>query len=175
MAKPTWTKNPKVERARQEARERDELARRDLELAPRPNDEGMGPPGLPEDVSALSDDALVRMMTVLSGWADYLEAELAAAEVHERGCNDILEVIEAEGLIRNWGESGSVNVAKARAKVSSSEVVEARDQAQVAYARRKYLTTIFNRAERGAALLSRELTRRLGREQVTRRADRYST
>lgn len=173
--KPEWGVDPKVARARQKSQEMQALAKRGLELAPRPEDGEKSPPELPDDLSALSDKDLTAELATYTRWADFLEAELALAEAHERGCEQIVEVLEAQKLINNWGGTSGdrVNISRAQRDVDP-EVRAAKDEHQVAYAKRKLIATIFHRAERSATAISRELTRRTEMEPSQRRTNRHS-
>jgi len=115
-------------------------------------------------------------LALYTRWTDFLDAEVALAEAEERGYESIVEVLEAEGLIKNWGGTSGdrVNISRAKRDISP-EVQEAKEQLQVAYARRKLVSTIYRRAERSVNALSRELTRRTEMESGQRRTHRTST
>jgi len=110
----------------------------------------------------MSDKRLMTLMSRFTQWVNYLDSELALAEIHERGCQRVLDIIEAEGLIRYWGTATGETVTITKAKREADPaVMEAKDELQVAYAKRKLVAALHRDAERGAAFLSRELTRRL--------------
>lgn len=72
-----------------------------------------------------------------------------------------LDVRRARVLIAGKSER-SVSAAKARAD-EAPEVVEARKSLNVVYAVRKLTETVYDALERDVFLVSRELTRRMGR------------
>lgn len=113
-------------------------------------------------------------MVELTRWADFLGGRLALAEVHERGASYIVEVAEATAFVGSWRglKDDRVTAAKAE-RTLDPDVAEARDALQVAYAKRKLYAAMFEAAQRDAAVVSRELTRRTEMEPATRRSDRW--
>jgi hypothetical protein len=111
----------------------------------------------------------------LTRWTDYVGSEFAIAEVEEHSAEVVLEKAKALGLLANWagGKEDRTTIAKAEA-ANSPAVVEWQSEYDVLYAKRKMLGMLYAKAERDAALVSRELTRRVGkRENNDRRADRW--
>lgn len=142
------------------------LDRQRIFMPTRPADEF---PGLPDDPTDLDDSALMRLFVLLTKWAEYLSAQLAAAEVDERYAEAVLEKIKAiEGYDFRKPD------ARARAGTDQS-YQDANDSFQKAYAYRKMVNVAFVNAERNSTLLSRELTRRVNRVEREGRVDRWST
>jgi hypothetical protein len=103
---------------------------------------------------------------------EYTGGRLAAAEVDEKSCADTLERHKALSAVKNASEK-TVTAAKARA-FEDPEYVKAQEDKQTAFAYRRMLQTIYDSADRRATLLSRELTRRVGRSDRDSRASRWS-
>lgn len=96
-------------------------------------------------------------------------------EIEERCAEDRLARLEAEALIKNWGGSREDRVAVAKAeRTLDPRVQEATEALQLAYARRKITQGIVEAAEKNVALISRELTRRVGHEPADRRDRRWT-
>jgi hypothetical protein len=98
------------------------------------------------------------------------------AEVEERCAEAILSKAQSLVLLRDWGGSRDdrITVAKAQRDIDP-EVEERQDAFDVAHAQRKMLAVLFTSTERDAAVVSRELTRRVGRrEDSDRRVSRWT-
>ena len=101
---------------------------------------------------------------------------MALAEVDERFAEDRLKILEAKALIRDWGGSKEDRVAVARAeRVLDPEVADAMDGVQGCYAARKLISAMVDAADKNSALISREVTRRVGMEPTERRDRKWST
>lgn len=149
-----------------------------LPLAPRPADAS---PELPEDPTALDDAALMTLFTKFVAWADYSATHLALAEVDEATVKTLLDAKKDVLLIRHMPSSEALRkredtMTRVRAEVDTdAEVLDLEQQRLNAYALRKLLAATFERYDRDAALLSRELTRRTGgQDPKTRRASRWA-
>lgn len=112
----------------------------------------------------------------LNHWANHLAGQLASTEVDERAAEHALEFAEASALVLTWGnrqhKDDTITLAKAQ-RDSDPAVIEARDALQVIYARRKMLTVMFNSADKDGSVVSRELTRRVGRNDRESRESRW--
>jgi hypothetical protein len=101
---------------------------------------------------------------------------MVLAEIdEERAAND-LKVIEAETLIGQWSDKekgDTVTLAKAR-RDTKPEVIEAQQLYSEKRAYRKLVESVFERCERGAQVISRELSRRISLAPQERRQARYS-
>lgn len=152
-----------LDAASESVRAKAELAKKGLHVPPRPD---YDVPRLPEGVTDLDEPKLMELFVQLNHWANHLGAELAMAEIDERAAEHALAMAEASALVLAWGQRQSkedtVTLAKAQ-RESDPGVIKARDELQVIYAKRKLLQAIQSSAEKDAALVSRELTRRVGR------------
>lgn len=145
------------------------LEREDLYLPPKPAGDV---PELPADPTELDDGQLMSLFTSLSRWVEYAGARLAGAEVDEKSCADVLERHKALSAVRNASEK-TVTAAKAKA-YEDPEYIQAQEDKQAAYAYRRMLQAIYDSADRRYSLLSRELTRRVGRADRDSRTSRMS-
>lgn len=99
---------------------------------------------------------------------------MAAAQVDEKFADATLERIKALSAVANKTEK-TVTAAKARV-YEDEEFVEAQEAYHTAYAFRKLVEAMYNNTDRKAALVSRELTRRVGRsDRDNRAAGRFGT
>jgi hypothetical protein len=108
-------------------------------------------------------------------WVSYAKAELVKSEIDEDKESNTCRVLEARVLIEQWGADAKgdrVTIAKARRDVDT-RVVDQQEKYQVARAYRKLVETMFESCERGAQLLSRELSRRIGLHSKEQRTSRF--
>ncbi len=111
---------------------------------------------------------------LLTRWADYSGAQLAMAAVDERVAEALHDKAKAISVVRDWGgKDDRVNVAKARLE-TDEDVVTTRQALLDAYAYRKILEVRYEAYVRDAAVVSRELTRRVDREAPERRSHRWA-
>ncbi len=137
----------------------DRLARQGLSLPERP--EGDGIPDLPSELHALSDEALMKLWTALSGWSEYLTTQMAAAQVDERFAEKAVEKAQAKAMLDGWTGKATERVAIAKAKfLDSDESAALIEEHDALYAYRKLVETLSVNTEKKIALVSRELTRR---------------
>lgn len=132
-------------------------------------------PEIPNDLDALSDANLMEVYVEFMAWLSYSKSELVAAEIsEERAANDC-RLTEARTLITQWsGDKGdTVTLAKARRDVDE-DVVAAQERHLNTRAYRKLVEAVFERCERGAQVLSRELSRRISMAPQERRLARYA-
>jgi hypothetical protein len=133
-------------------------------------------PKLPLKLSELDDDQLMTLFVALTRWTDHLGVSVAMAEVEERCAEAVLAKAQALVLLRDWGgtRDDRITVAKAQRDIDP-EVEERSDAFDTAHAYRKMLSTLFTSTERDASVVSRELTRRVGRrEDHDRRVSRWT-
>ena len=103
-------------------------------------------------------------------WQNYLATQVAQAEIIEAEAEAALKTKEAVAML-----NGSKKVTEARAERDINEdVVSARKEYLTARAKRKLLQVTMENRERCVSLISRELTRRVGREGNQRRSDRWT-
>tara|TARA_Y100000310_G_C20509332_1_gene728025 strand:+ start:664 stop:1020 length:357 start_codon:yes stop_codon:yes gene_type:complete len=95
-------------------------------------------------------------------WVNYAKAEMVKAEIIEENALSLLKQTEAEALLEQWdsGKGDRVTMAKARRDVDP-RVKEQQSQYYQSRAYRKMVDTVFDRGERNANVLSRELSRRI--------------
>jgi len=156
---------------RREAAKRS-LQKQDLELPARPRFEL---PRLPLNLTDLDDHRLIRLLAAFTRYQDHLGGRLVEAEIDERSAENQLEIAKARQLAQHWtGASGDrVAIQKAEALLDPG-VQEHSDTYEMAHARRKLLGLLVESMARDAAVVSRELTRRVGRSDHERRLDRYT-
>lgn len=133
-------------------------------------------PEIPTYLDELSDADLMSVYGEYMAWMSYAKAELVQAEIAEEQKANDLKITEAETLIGQWGVStkgDTVTLAKARRDVDPS-VVRAQEKHLEARAYRKLVDSVFERCERGAQLLSRELSRRISMAPQDRRQSRFN-
>jgi hypothetical protein len=108
-------------------------------------------------------------------WLSYSKAELVIAEITEERCANETHLTESKTLIIQWaGDKGdTVTLAKARRDVDPT-VVEMQEQHLAARAYRKLVESVYDRCERGAQVLSRELSRRISIVPQERRLARHT-
>jgi hypothetical protein len=109
----------------------------------------------------------------LTEWAAYMGTQLAVAEVDERHDLSVVERCRAISTSANSGGKTTVTAAKAQA-YNDPEFLESTEKAATSHAYRKLVEALYNATDRKAQVLSRELTRRVGREPRENRRDRYT-
>jgi len=102
-------------------------------------------------------------------WQNFFATQVAQAEVDEAEAEAHLKTQEAIVMLNGK----KVTEARAERDVDSN-VVAARNLYLVSRAKRKMLQVTMENRERCANLISRELTRRVGREGNQRRSDRWT-
>lgn len=104
-------------------------------------------------------------------WQNHLAVKVAQADIEEAEAEASLKTQEALVMLNSHDDK----VTQQRlARDADEEVRKARDHLRVAKARRKLLQVMMENRERAANLISRELTRRVGREGPQRRNDRWT-
>lgn len=140
-----------------------------LDVAERPGHEF---PDLPDDLTDISDASLMHLLVMYTRWQEYTGSRLAVAAAEEKSADATLERLRALSAVKNATEK-TVTAAKAKA-YENPEFVAALERYQAAYAYRKLVETIYKTHEGRTFVVSRELTRRLGRNDTENRAGRYS-
>lgn len=135
-----------------------------------PERPGSKPPLLPEDLTDQSDRELMKLLTRLGKWVGYLGYQKSAAEVDERFAATKVERMAALAQIKNKG--GSVSAMKASVW-DSDEYSDAKRAEQEAYAYRKLVEALYNAVDKDSFTVSRELTRRTGRNDREKRQQRW--
>jgi hypothetical protein len=145
------------------------------EGVPIPSSPGSEVPSIPNDLTDLPDEELMGLFSRYIAWQNYVAVKHVEAEIHEADTETALRYAEATGLVESWtgAKEDRVTVAKAERELDP-DVRDARQAYDRARARRKMLGVLTANMERAAALISRELTRRVGREPVERRQQRWN-
>jgi hypothetical protein len=121
-------------------------------------------PELPRNIGDIGDFDLMELYTDFMAWLVFAKAQLVQAEITEERERNILEYLQSSVLIEQWGDKAKgdlVTVAKAKRDVDPKIV----DQIEIHMQKRAYrklVDTVFDRCERGAQVVSRELSRRIG-------------
>lgn len=167
------------EAAKETLQAKAEVERMGIEFGPQPDG---GSPVLPHDPTALDDSQLMVMFTNFMAWVDFSATQLGFAEVDERMFDAMLEKRRDLLLLRAMPSSEALRkredtMTRVKAEVDThAELVELQQQHAEAYARKKLLTTTYERYDRDAFVLSREITRRGGgQDPKLRRASRWTT
>lgn len=132
-----------------------------------PDRPGAGIPDLPLNLDDLSDANLMRVYVEYVAWASYTKAQCVLAELEEEKQLDRLESMSAVKLLSASMEPSkgdTVTLQKAR-RDSDPAYIAQKDEHRQARAYRKLVDTVFDRCERSASLLSRELSRRISQTQ----------
>ena len=119
------------------------------------------------------DRLLMELFSVYVIWNNYLDVVHVDAEVAEAQAETYVKVYEATSMT-GWDPKDKVTYARAE-RDADPEMVRLRRRFEEAKAYRKMLGVLCGNMERGAALLSRELTRRVGRTPVEGRAVGWGT
>jgi hypothetical protein len=146
---------------------------RDLGIDEPANPE-FGLPKLEPDIDDLTDKQLMNLFVQFTRWTDYFQNQLAIEEIFEHHAEMEVRRLEGLYLTRNRPERASEAVTWVRAQMETDpDIRAARDALKLYYARRKLKAMLFEAAERDAAVVSRELTRRTdAKSPGFRRADR---
>jgi hypothetical protein len=132
-------------------------------------------------VTALNDESLVDLLADYNSWLAHIGGNLFLQEVDVRYAE--AKLVELEGYSTEaafseiGGKSGSdSSVTRAKAlRDTQPEVLRERAELRESKAKRDALTYLHGVLEKDSWLLSRELTRRIGREKMDVRAERYRT
>lgn len=120
----------------------------------------------------------MELFALYTAWANFIDVRRVEAEIEEATAETGFKLLEASGIVSGWGiqpaDDRKVTVARAEAHLHP-DFLAARDRFDQAKARRKMLAVLSTNMERAAALLSRELSRRIGRAPVEGRAASWST
>ena len=119
----------------------------------------------------LSDGELMSQYSTMVSWVNYAKSELVQAEIIEENALSALKHTEAMALLEQWeadSKGDTVTMAKARRDVDPT-VREHHARHHEARSYRKLVDTVFDRGERNAMVLSRELSRRISMTPVERR------
>lgn len=113
-------------------------------------------PQMPDDITSVASDYLGMLHAQFVSYTEYLEAQLALAEIDADEQESYLEHVEAEIRLR---KAGTVKDKDSKTK-NDLRYIAAEQTALTAKARAKLLKARTRGYERCAAALSREMTRR---------------
>lgn len=129
----------------------------------------------------------MEMFSHAVSWQNFADTIATESEIREAELLSHKETLEAKILLDSWnnrpqitGPKGGIRsdftatIAKA-ARDSDTEVVSINELYLKAKASRKRAQTVRDNSERVAQLISREISRRIGREYTERKQARYST
>jgi hypothetical protein len=133
-------------------------------------------PELPRNIGDIGDHDLMELYTDFMAWLVYAKAQLVQAEIAEERTRNEFEYLQSSILIEQWGNKTKgdlVTVAKAKRDIDPkiTEQLEIYTQKR---AYRKLVDTVFDRCERGAQVVSRELSRRIGMSGKELRQHRFT-
>jgi hypothetical protein len=152
----------------------DRVERLGFYLPTRPGEEV---PTLPLDLTEIDDSELMILFNQFTAWSNYAAGKRSEAEIDEAKVSDSLGFAQAQATILGW-EDGTkesdkrVTIAKAR-QLADADVQKALSERRRSHAHRKLVTTMAENFERSTALISRELSRRIGNSDVQRRQHRW--
>lgn len=139
------------------------------------------------DLTMMSDASLMDLFQQAVAWQNFADTVATEAEIKEAEALAQLEHAEAAAVISAWTNAGTTvgpkggirsdftaTVAKAQ-RDTDPNVMAKRAAMQNVKASRKRAQTVRDSAERVSQLLSRELSRRIGRDPVDRRAGRFAS
>lgn len=113
----------------------------------------------------------MELFVQLLHWNEYIGVELAAAEIDERHSEMAVEKMKAISNIKHKNEK-TATAAKAMV-FEDPAFVEAQEKLDEDYAKRKLIAMLYSNSEKAANLVSRELTRRTGRNDKENRVNRW--
>jgi len=130
-------------------------------------------PDLPRDLTELDDRRLMTLFSEYVSWQNFAATKFSESEIEENRAEAALRYVEASAMVAAPPAKGSVTAAKAQSAMTQP-VQDARDRVLDAYALRKMTQVVYTNCERCVNLISRELTRRVGRDGPERRSNRWT-
>lgn len=150
------------------------LAKKGLELPTRPAAYGL--PKLPTNLTDQDDSKIMRLLAQFTRYQDHLAGLLALAEIDETAAANLLEIAKARHMAGNWTGPSSDRVAISKANATLDKGVQECEQAlEQCRAKRKVYGVLVESLARSAAVVSRELSRRIGNQPTERRNSRFNT
>ena len=117
----------------------------------------------------------MNLLVQFTRYQDHLAGQLVEVEIDEHSAESMLEVYKARHLAKGWGGSATDRVAIQKAQAVMDPEVRKFDDTLAQYkARRKLLGILVDSLQRDASVVSREISRRIGREGHERRVDRFT-
>lgn len=127
-------------------------------------------PEVPERIVDFPDKELMTLFSQTVAWQNYCTMELARAEVAEDEAEALMKRTDNLFLLRR---TGTITDARME-KELDPECQERRSAYEVAHAFRKMVQAQQQVLDRNAQFLSREISRRIGRDPVQQRQARYN-
>lgn len=133
-------------------------------------------PRLPRDPTELTDSQMMELLARYTAHASYIGTMVAMAEIDEAEAENNMETVGATIMVKNWGGTSADRVSLAKAhRETDPEYLKARAVHSEAKAYRKLVSRLYDNVDGEKATISRELTRRVGREPAERRDRRWNT
>lgn len=118
----------------------------------------------------------MELFALYVAWNNFFDVQRVMSEIEEADAETGLKVLEATSIAAGWQGPKETRITVLRAeRDTDSEVMAAKSAFNEAKARRKMMGVLCGNMDRGAALLSRELSRRIGRAPVEGRAASWTT
>ena len=119
-------------------------------------------PRVPSDLTAVDDEDLMLLYSVLTAWADFASTQVSCAQVDERAASNELSQKESMLMAALKGNGAAKDrVTYTKAQVAADDSIAAlKAEVEERHAYRKVVESLLNNIERDSALVSRELTRR---------------
>lgn len=144
-----------------------------LTLPIRPED---AVPRLPRDITERTDAQLMQLLSEYTQHASYVGVVVAQAEIDETEAFNNMETFGAQVMVKNWGGTSADRVTLAKAaRETDPEYLKLRAEHSRAKAYRKMVGRLYDNIDGEKFTVSRELTRRIGREPAERRDRRWNT
>lgn len=133
-------------------------------------------PRLPRDITERTDAQLMQLLSEYTQHASWIGIVVAQSEIDETEAFNNMETLGAQIMVKNWGGTSADRVSLAKAyRETDAEYLKMRAAHAAAKAYRKMISRLYDNVEGEKFTVSRELTRRIGREPAERRRDRWST
>lgn len=122
-------------------------------------------------MTVVPDTDLMEAFSEQIAWQNHLAVKVAEADIEEAEAEAHLDTVKAVAMLS--APTDKLNQQRL-ARDADEVVAQAKKDLRVVHARRKLLQVMMENRERAANLISRELTRRVGREGPQRRNDRWT-
>lgn len=130
-------------------------------------------PQVPNDITELDDEGLMRLFAELTAYANFLTAQYACALIDERNADHDLDFEESKNYISSYEENKKETVTIMKARMASDpKIMHLREALAAKYAYKKLIEVMVNSVERNTQLISRELTRRTSTSPMSGRGAR---
>lgn len=116
----------------------------------------------------------MQLMSEYTTWENFFAVRVGEAEAQEAQDEKRHDVELSKTIMMLRPDSDNVTEARAKAKIHPTVTMTA-DAVATSHAHRKALEIQRDNVHRLAQVVSRELSRRIGRDPVQRRTDRWST